>query len=267
MKKKISLGMLLVFLLVLVGCGKNSSSKVDSSTSKDANEVVLYVTRHGKTMFNSVHRAQGWSDTPLTAPGVEVAEQLGRGFKKDNIEFVSAYSSDLGRARQTAHYALVNNNQEDLNVQESEKLREVCFGSYEGETDEVMWGETGKDLGYDSYDDFMSAVIGGESSIADMLTSLKKLDTSNMSEDWDGVGNRMREELTEIAKKTEEAGGGNVLVVAHGMSILAMISEMTDQKPAGGQLPNASVTKIVYKDGKFDVQEVGNLEYVEKGAA
>ncbi|WEV61272.1 histidine phosphatase family protein [Streptococcaceae bacterium ESL0729] len=266
MKKKITLGMLLVFLLVLVGCGKESSSKAKEN-SQDPKEVVLYVTRHGKTMFNSVHRAQGWSDTPLTAPGVEVAEQLGRGFKKDNIEFVSAYSSDLGRARQTANYALSNNGQSDLAIKESEKLREVCFGSYEGETDEVMWGDTGRDQGYDTYDDFMSAVIGGESSIAAMLTSLKKLDSSNMSEDWDSVGNRMREELTEIAQKTEEAGGGNVLVVAHGMSILAMISEMTDQKPAGGQLPNASVTKIVYKDGKFDVKELGNLEYVEKGAA
>ena len=27
----------------------------------------LYVIRHGKTMFNTIGRAQGWSDTPLTA--------------------------------------------------------------------------------------------------------------------------------------------------------------------------------------------------------
>ncbi|HAH13997.1 MAG TPA: histidine phosphatase family protein, partial [Pantoea agglomerans] len=29
-----------------------------------AADVTLYVTRHGKTMFNTVHRAQGWADTP-----------------------------------------------------------------------------------------------------------------------------------------------------------------------------------------------------------
>ena len=29
----------------------------------------LYIIRHGKTMFNTIGRAQGWSDTPLTAEG------------------------------------------------------------------------------------------------------------------------------------------------------------------------------------------------------
>ena len=29
----------------------------------------LYIVRHGKTMFNTIDRAQGWSDTPLTAVG------------------------------------------------------------------------------------------------------------------------------------------------------------------------------------------------------
>ena len=46
-----------------------------------AADVTLYVTRHGKTMFNTVHRAQGWADTPLTPAGVEVAQKLGRGLQ------------------------------------------------------------------------------------------------------------------------------------------------------------------------------------------
>ena len=29
----------------------------------------LFIIRHGKTMFNIIGRAQGWSDTPLTAEG------------------------------------------------------------------------------------------------------------------------------------------------------------------------------------------------------
>ena len=34
--------------------------------------VKLYIVRHGKTMFNTIGRAQGWSDTPLTAEVSEV---------------------------------------------------------------------------------------------------------------------------------------------------------------------------------------------------
>lgn len=74
--------------------------------TSEKGEVTFYVTRHGKTLFNTAHRAQDWSDTPLTDAGVEVAEQLGRGLK--DIHFVEAYSSDAGRARQTAKIALAS---------------------------------------------------------------------------------------------------------------------------------------------------------------
>lgn len=34
-------------------------------------EVTLYIARHGKTMFNTIGRVQGWCDTPLTQKGEE----------------------------------------------------------------------------------------------------------------------------------------------------------------------------------------------------
>ena len=40
----------------------------------DSNVVTLYVTRHGKTILNTNHRAQGWADSPLVEKGVEVAK-------------------------------------------------------------------------------------------------------------------------------------------------------------------------------------------------
>ncbi|MDT2566769.1 histidine phosphatase family protein [Enterococcus avium] len=258
--------LLAIILLMLTGCSTSGAKTSDSNASTDkTDEVVLYVTRHGKTMFNTVHRAQGWSDTPLTDDGVKVAEQLGKGLKEKKITFKSAYSSDAGRARETARLALKNNGQSDLQVKESKNLREVCFGSYEGEHDEVMWGDAGKELGYNSYEDFMKAISSGEATVPEMLSALKKIDKSGMSEEWDGVRQRMQKELIEIAEETAEDGGGNVLVVAHGMSILSMISDMTEETPEGGQLANASVTKIVYKDGKFKVKEVGNTAYAEVG--
>ena len=36
----------------------------------------LYIVRHGKTMFNTIGRAQGWSDTPLTAEGERGIREL-----------------------------------------------------------------------------------------------------------------------------------------------------------------------------------------------
>ncbi len=34
----------------------------------------LYIIRHGKTMFNTIGRAQGWSDTPLVEFIIPVME-------------------------------------------------------------------------------------------------------------------------------------------------------------------------------------------------
>jgi probable phosphoglycerate mutase len=214
-------------------------------------------------MFNTVHRAQGWADTPLTAPGVQVAEQLGRGLK--DVHFVAAYSSDAGRARETARLVLDNNGQKNLAISESPLLREVCFGVYEGALDEEMWGDAGKALGYSSYEEFMAGFGAGKTTLAEAMAAIKQVDTSGAAEDMPTVQARMQQELDIIAKAIAKKGGGNVLVVAHGMSILAMIDNMTDLRPAGGQLENASVTKIIYKNGTYTVEEVGSLDYVNKG--
>ena len=94
---------------------------------------MIYVVRHGKTMLNEAKRAQGWADAPLTDEGVKVTKKLAHGFKKRGIEFDYAYSSDLGRTRQTTGIILKGLGQSELPLREQQGLREVCFGTYEGE--------------------------------------------------------------------------------------------------------------------------------------
>lgn len=48
----------------------------------------VYLVRHGKTMFNTSRRVQGWSDTPLTNEGIEVAEFLGRGLRETPFDAI-----------------------------------------------------------------------------------------------------------------------------------------------------------------------------------
>ena len=72
---------------------------------------------------------------------------------------------------------------------------------------------------------------------------------------------------TEIDKISEEAagnGGGNVLVVVHGLLITTLI-EMLDSSKTKLGVENASVTKIVYQDGTYTVESVGDMSYVAKG--
>lgn len=57
----------------------------------------LYFVRHGQTLFNYLQRVQGWSDSPLTALGVEQGKAAANYLS--SISFDSIYSSDDIRHR------------------------------------------------------------------------------------------------------------------------------------------------------------------------
>lgn len=227
-----------------------------------ASEVTIYLTRHGKTMFNNVHRAQGWSDTPLIESGIKVAEQLGRGLK--DVEFITAYSSDLGRARQTARIILESKG-DTIAINEMEALREACFGDFEGDLDPNMWNPAAQHLGYSSYKELMADLAKGNITLKKMLDAVKAVEKSGHAENYQQVKKRMQIALKTIAESAKAQGGGNVLVVSHGIAIMSMVEELLDT-PITTPLGNASVTKIRYTDdGKFVVESFGDMSYVEKG--
>lgn len=227
-----------------------------------AADVYLYFTRHGKTMFNTTHRAQGWSDTPLTKAGIEVAQQLGRGLS--DVNFISVYSSDSGRARQTARIILESKG-DDININEMEGLRETCFGLFEGDLDPNMWDPAAQHLGYPSSKELMDDFAKGNITLEKMMNAIAAVEQSGEAEDYQTVKKRMQTSLKTIAESAKAQGGGNVLVVSHGMAIMAMVQDMLD-KPITTPLGNASVTKIHYTDdGKFIVESFGDMSYIEKG--
>lgn len=227
-----------------------------------ASEVTIYLTRHGKTMFNNVHRAQGWSDTPLIESGIKVAEQLGRGLK--DVEFITAYSSDLGRARQTARIILESKG-DTIAINEMEALREACFGDFEGDLDPNMWNPAAQHLGYSSDKELMADLAKGNITLKKMLDAVKAVEKSGQAENYQQVKKRMEIALKTIAESAKAQGGGNVLVVSHGIAIMSMVEDLLDA-PITTPLGNASVTKIRYTDdGKFVVESFGDMSYVEKG--
>ena len=116
----------------LTGCAKAPGKEQTEAQAMEPAPVTLYLTRHGKTMLNTTGRMQGWCDSPLTEDGAAVAEKLGRGLKKAGITFDAVYTSDSGRAIETAELILKNNGQPEVSLQRNPKVREVCCGIYEG---------------------------------------------------------------------------------------------------------------------------------------
>ncbi|MCU0095911.1 histidine phosphatase family protein [Bacillus sp. OR9] len=225
-------------------------------TDSNENVVTLYVTRHGKTILNTNHRAQGWADSPLVEKGVEVASNLGTGLK--DVHFANAYSSDSSRAIETANLVLKYSEQKKLKLEKRKNLRELNFGIFEGEKLENMWDAVGKAAGVASPEELMKF------SIQEVINLIRAADPTKQAEDWELFSTRIKEEIDKISEESAANGGGNVLVVVHGLLITTLI-EMLDSSKTKLGVENASVTKIVYQDGTYTVESVGDMSYVAEG--
>lgn len=288
MKKVIYLVGALSACFFLAGC--QNEEPTTTSTSSEVNtaapeQVEVYFARHGKTMLNTAERSQGWIDAPLTPAGIAVAEDLGRGLA--DVEFDAVYSSDSGRAIETATLVLENNGQEELldDLTTDKRLREFNFGTFEGMINNDMMKEAVEALGK-SWEEYPAEMeeVGFIESIKTISDSLNHLDEERLAElgeengvpadevSWQAeayqtVEDRVTSALDDIVANAEKEGQDTILVTSHGMTIATLVAALdeTAEIPPSG-LKNASVCKIVYKDGAYTVESVNDLSYIEKGA-
>jgi len=226
--------------------------------------ITFYITRHGKTMLNTLDRVQGWCDSFLTDQGIEVAEFLGRGLR--DVQFESVYTSDLRRTSQTARVVLQEQGQTKLPITELTGFREAGFGTYESDFNQRMWSDIALYLHYRSLEDLFKAVAKGTVTPEMTLNAVHEIEPSGMAEDFNTVEARTQKALREIADCEMRKGKDvNVLIIAHGMSIIAMLQKLGGAELLHGHLDNASVCKVTFSQGKFTVHTMGDMSYVLKG--
>ena len=219
----------------------------------------LYIARHGKTMFNTIGRAQGWSDSPLTEAGERGIHELGIGLREAGIQFQQAVSSDSGRTIQTMGIVL-----EELGLtgkipyRYDKRIREWCFGSFDGAYDgELFLGVLPRVFRVDDFHHL---------SLMELAEGIVEVDTAGWAESWETLRDRILDGFTTIAKDVESQGGGNAIVVSHGMTISTLIYLIDPKAFKELVLDNGSVTVIEYEDGEFKLEAVGDLSYRQVGA-
>lgn len=211
--------------------------------AEEGEGVKIYLMRHGQTLFNQKEVAQGWCDSPLTALGVLQAQQAGAGLA--DVTFSAAYSSVSERALDTCTEVLAQNaTSSELTPIIDEGLKEINFGTLEGESNVALWSP-----------DFMT----------------------RWAEGFTEFGGETTQETTDRAmaslKAIAEANEGNVLVTSHGITVMLVATAVDPAKAgeylatSGGGLGNCSVTIINYKDGEFTLESIGDESYRENGAA
>lgn len=250
-KGRSKIAFVLALSFILSAFSSLSVFAADTSSSKN-DETVFYIVRHGKTIMNTLDLVQGWTDSVVTDAGVAGAEETAYGLR--NIKFEAAYSSDRGRTITTAN-AILEQNQasKNLNLIQLKEFRETNFGLAEGIPNTALWGSMMQIL--------QERNPGSTPSVNDAL---------NVGAETIGGGFETGDELNQrimrgLEQVIDNSNGGNILVVAHGNVILSILESIGYTGEA--HVSNSSVTKIIYKDGKFTIGSVNDLSYMEEGKA
>lgn len=198
----------------------------------------LVIFRHGQSQWNLENKFTGWVDVDLSPKGIEEAKHAGEKIKGYHFDF--AYSSDLQRAQKTMATALQTAGHAPVNPVYDKALNERMYGDLQG----LDKAETAKKYGDEqvkiwrrSYD---IAPPNGESlkdTAARVLPYFEK----------------------EIAPKLKD--GKNVIIVAHGNSLRALImhlEKMTPEQILEFEIGTAQ-PRLYELDQKLNVISVRNL--------
>jgi 2,3-bisphosphoglycerate-dependent phosphoglycerate mutase len=176
----------------------------------------ILLIRHGETEWNQQGRMQGQHDSPLTATGLHQARRLAQRLKQ--VEFTALYSSDLGRAHQTARCIADATGHE---IVSEPGLRERDFGIFEGLTNPEIKLRYPQDHELFARRDPHYAMAGGESAAQFSKRAVGTLECIARSHD-----------------------GETVVVVTHGLVLDAVYRaacNMALHVPRGFPLLNCSV--------------------------
>ena len=201
----------------------------------------LYLVRHGQTYWNANGMLQGHCNSNLTEEGIRQAKLLGE--KLGDVDFEVIYSSDLGRAIETAEILKGLRNQE---IVLEKSLREMGFGKVQGVYKDEF--ERNYPVQYRNLWNYPHlydpSEFGGET--------------------FEEVEERAAAILEDII---ERHSSGNVLLVSHGLCLKLIFKFIWDhsleqfwKEPTP---KNTSLSIISIEDGKMNVELFGDISHLD----
>lgn len=176
--------------------------------------------RHAESEWNARRIWQGHSESPLSQRGKLQAQALRRRLCHAGYRFDRVYSSDLGRALETAELALP-----DIPIVVDQRLREIHFGSLEGRSLDQLLPQERQEFSRWWASPYETELSGGGESMSSLR---QRVDA------W-------KSELSDT----------NIAVFTHGGVIRDALWRQTSPPPDGSwsfQVDNTSLTVISYNE-------------------
>lgn len=201
----------------------------------------LVLLRHGESTWNRENRFTGWTDVDLSEKGVQEAKNAGRVLKKEGFVFDLAYTSVLKRAIKTLYTVQEEMDLLWIPVIKNWRLNERHYGALQGlnksET-AVKHGEEQVRIWRRAFDiappklepdDPRSPAY--DPMYADLKPNEKPL-TECLKDTVARVMLYWRKEIVPNIKK-----GKNIIIVAHGNSLRAMVKNLSN-------IPDADIVNL-----------------------
>ena len=198
--------------------------------------MLIYLVRHGQTVFNTQGRIQGQQDSPLTETGIATTQKTALALKDKGITTI--VSSCLGRAQQTSQILAQNLG---AKIVLDERLNEIRLTPWEGRRKQDLIKENNQE--YISY-----------------ITKPHQY-TSTQCEEF---GHLMQRTYACLCDVVERYKGETLLLVSHEIALRTLLLAIKKQPVTADFwktiVPQSSITTVSF-DGKELVLNAGDSIY------
>jgi len=219
----------------------------------------LVLLRHGESVWNAQNKFTGWIDVGLTEKGKKQAKQAGLLLKEKGFVFDIAFTSVLQRAIETLEIVLDKMGLLGIAVQKAWQLNERHYGALQG----MNKKEAVKKFGLQQLMAWRRGYKAKPPALARVSLNKKEPKSESLEDVFLRVVPYWRKKIA-----PHLAQGNNVLVVAHGNSLRALVKfldNLSDEEIEKVNIP--LVIPLVYEfDKSMQVQHKYYLASPQKVA-
>lgn len=221
----------------------------------------LVLVRHGESVWNKENKFTGWTDVDLSENGVKEATNAGMLLKENGFSFDIAYTSVLKRANDTLDYILKELGI-DIPIYKSWRLNERHYGALQGLNKDEMRKKYGEDkvkLWRRSYSVKPPLLSKDDDRYPDNDPRY-----NNLVDDELPLGECLKDTVERVIPywksdiKKSLLEGKNVIVVAHGNSLRALVKYLEN-------ISDEDIINLEIPTGKPYVYELSDdLKIIDK---